>query len=76
MQTDRSRKFLNFSAAISMILCSLSLLVYSLKSNSAKAAPSHSVSKVAGVATVNNHCYVIGYSDDGRPEILGQMILP
>ena len=60
---EKTKKFLNISIGISIILCSLSLLVFSVKQNTATAKPQPIPSfQPVGVAMYDKQYLVFGYN--------------
>jgi len=78
---DKSKKFLNISIGISIICCSLSLLIFSARQNKAvaqTAATAPSTAIVAGTVMMGSgfsaDYYVIGYDPkDGKVSVLGKI---
>ncbi len=78
---DTSKKFFNIALGISLIICSVSLLIASAKQNKATAqtpATTPSGILVAGSVFVasgmSGTCYVMGYNPkDGQVSVLGKI---
>ena len=79
--TEKSKTFLNISIAVSITICSLSLLIYTLNNNPAKADPINPTPvngyKLAGVvssaSTAGFYVRVIGYNETtGEVKVLAK----
>jgi len=78
---ENSKKFFNIALGISLLICSISLLIASTKQNKAVAqtpATTPSGVIVAGsifiASGMSGNCYVLGYNPkDGQVSVLGKI---
>ena len=68
MKLPPAQEFLKYAFGISLVICSLALLVFSITNNVAKAAPPKAFANFQGVAPVvkGNSVYLIRYNVEGN----------